>query len=91
MCLVMEEEVRHLAGERHQQHEGRCPSVGSGRWLLRDRWAERADPEDAAANEREARTTTGKLRVIPAQRAFATRGLGQDDARPLDPELWGGG
>jgi putative transposase len=23
MSLVMEEEVRHLAGERHQQHEGR--------------------------------------------------------------------
>ena len=23
MGLVMEEEVRHLAGERHQQHEGR--------------------------------------------------------------------
>jgi hypothetical protein len=24
MQTVMEEEVRHLAGERHQQHEGRC-------------------------------------------------------------------
>ena len=28
MGLVMEEEVRHLAGERHQQHEGR-------RWMAR--------------------------------------------------------
>ena len=53
MSLVMEEEVRHLAGERHQQHEGRrAHRWGRGRWLLRDRWAESADSENAAANQR---------------------------------------
>jgi hypothetical protein len=36
MLVVMEEEVRNLAGERHQQHEGAAgASLVPGRWLLR--------------------------------------------------------
>ena len=54
MNLVMNEEVRHLAGERHQQHEGRR----AHRWAKRTAtawWmARRTDPEDAAANQRQA-------------------------------------
>jgi hypothetical protein len=53
MSLVMEEEVRHLAGERSPAARGPArPSLGSGGWLLRDRWAESADPENATAEER---------------------------------------
>ena len=49
MQAVMEEEVRHLAGERHEQHEGRrAQSLGQRRRLLRGGWAEGADPADAA-------------------------------------------
>ena len=45
MNLVMEEEVRHLAGERHEQHEGRPPRtpLGQRRRLLRGGRPEGAD------------------------------------------------
>jgi hypothetical protein len=34
MSLVMEEEVRHLAGERHQQHEDRKHTAGAKRMAI---------------------------------------------------------
>ena len=52
MSLVMKEEVRHVAGERTSTRGAARPSLGSGGWLLRDRWAEGADSENATADER---------------------------------------
>ena len=53
MHLVMDEEVKSLAGERHQQHEGRrAHRWGKGRRLLRGGRAEGADPQDAASHAR---------------------------------------
>ena len=54
MQTVMEEEVRQLAGERYQQHEGRR----AHRWGKEDGYcvvdgAESADPENAAGNPRQ--------------------------------------
>jgi hypothetical protein len=48
MGLVMEEEVRHLAGERHEQHPARLP-LGKRSRLLRGGRAEGGDPENASA------------------------------------------
>src|SRR5947209_4010102 len=51
MHLVMEEEVKSLAGERHEQHEGRgAHRLGERGRLLRGGWPEGADPEDPASH-----------------------------------------
>src|SRR5271157_900707 len=71
MNLVMEEEVRHLAGERHQQH----PERRAHRWGKEDGYC----------------VVAGQLRVVPAQWTDGTRGMGQDDARAVDAQLWSGG
>ena len=88
MNLVMEEEVRHLAGERHQQHPARrAHSLGERRRLLRGGRAEGADPQNSFAQSGASRATAGQLRVIPAQWTDGTRGVGQDDARLVDTQL----
>ena len=72
MHLVMDEEVKSLAGERHQQHEATPrASLGQRGRLLRGGWPEGADPADAIAQRRQSRTALGELRTVSAQRAFA--------------------
>ena len=92
MKLVMEEEVRHLAGERHQQHEGRR----AHRWGKEDGYCvvdgqKVPIRKNAAAHAGESRATAGQLRTVPAQRADAGGRVGQDDARTFDAQLRRGG
>src|SRR5271157_1250698 len=65
--------------------------LGKRSRLLRGGRAEGADPENASAQPGTSRATAGQLRVVPAQRADGTRGVGQGDARADDAQLWGGG
>ena len=92
MSLVMEEEVRHLAGERHEQHPARRAH----------RWGKEAGycvvdgqkvpiQRTASAQSGKSRATAGQLRTVPTQWTDGTRGMGQDDARAIDAQLWRGG
>ena len=91
MNLVMEEEVRHLAGERHQQH----PERRAHRWGKENGYCvvdgQKVPLRRTRLRSRKSRATAGQLRVVPAQCADGTRGLGQDDARAVDAQLWSGG
>jgi putative transposase len=92
MNLVMEEEVRHLAGERHQQHSARR----AHRWGKEDGYCV-VDGQKVPIRRTRLRspehreTTAGRLRVVPAQCAAGARGMGQDDARAVDAQLRRGG
>ena len=62
MNLVMEEEVRQLAGERQQQPLGPPrPPLGEGSGLLRGGRAEGADPQNPSAEPAEPRAAARKL------------------------------
>ena len=74
MNLVMEEEVRHLAGERHQQHERRR----AHRWGKEDGYCVVDGQKVPIRRTRlrspeQSRTTAGQLRTVPAQRAAGAR------------------
>ena len=88
MSLVMEEEVRHFAEERHERIPlgeltagGRKPVTRGGRG--------RCDP--ANGSTRKIASAAGQLRDVPAQWADGTRGMGQADARVIDAQLRSGG
>src|SRR5271157_5748671 len=66
-------------------------SLGERRRLMRSGWAEGADSENPSAQPGPSRATAGQLRVVPAQWTDGTRGMGQDDARAVDAQLWSGG
>ena len=76
MNLVMEEEVRHLAGERHQQHPAARPPLGERGRLLCGGRAEGADSENPFAQPGKSRATAGQLRVVPAQCAAGSTRCG---------------
>src|SRR2546428_10057352 len=85
MNLVMEEEVRHLAGERHQQH----PERRAHRWGKEDGYCVVNGQKVPIRRTRlrsqgKSRATAGQLRVVPAQCAAGARGVGEDDARAVD-------
>ena len=89
MQAVMEEEVRHLAGERHQQHEGRR----AHRWGKEDGYCVVDGQKVPIRRTRlrtaeQARTAFGQLRAVPAQRTDAVGRVGQNDARAFDAQLW---
>src|SRR5208337_2235188 len=66
-------------------------SLGERRRLLRSGWAEGTDSENPSAQPGPSRATAGQLRTVPAQWTDGTRGMGQDDARAVDAQLWSGG
>ncbi len=85
MQAVMEEEVRHRAGgQPPAARRTACASLGQGRWLLRSRRAEGADPSHPVTHRRAARTAVGQLRTVPTQRTHADGRVGQNDARAFD-------
>ena len=91
MSLVMEEEVRHLAGERHGSIPRGALTAGEKKPVTACGRAEGADPENASAQSGKSRATAGQLRTVPTQWTDGTRGMGQDDARAIDAQLWRGG
>ena len=92
MHLVMDEEVKSLAGERHQQHEQRR----AHRWGKEDGYCV-VDGQKVpikrtrlrSGDNREQRL--GSYELFQARRAFAARRLGQDDAGTFDAQLRRGG
>ena len=92
MRLVMEEEVRHVAGERHQQHADRR----AHRWGQEDGYCV-IDGQKVPIRRMRLRTKDkreqrlGSYELFQGKRPSRTRGLGQNDARPLHSELWSGG
>src|SRR5712692_2999141 len=50
-----------------------------------------SDSQNPSGQSGTSRAAAGQLRVVPAQRAAGASGVGQDDARPIDAQLWGGG
>jgi hypothetical protein len=91
MNLVMEEEVRHLAGERHQQHSAGVPTAGEKKTVTAWWTGRRYRFGEPFAQPGTSRTTAGQLRVVPAQCAAGVPGVGQDDARAVDAQLRRGG
>ena len=91
MSLVMEEEVRHLAGERHEQH----PARRAHRWGKEAGYCwwtgRRCRSRERVCAARKIARTAGQLRTVPTQWTDGTRGMGQDDARAIDAQLWRGG
>lgn len=88
MSLVMEEEVRHLAGERHEQHAERR----AHRWGKEDGYCV-IDGQKVPIQRTRLRTKDkreqrlGSYELFQTQWASAAERVGQDDARPLHPEL----
>jgi putative transposase len=82
MHLVMDEEVKSLAGERHQQHEQRR----AHRWGKEDGYCV-VDGQKVPIKRTRLRTgdnreqRLGSYELFQRERAFAARRLGQDDAR----------
>src|ERR1022692_1762696 len=66
-------------------------ALGERKWLLRGGRAEGTDSENPFAQPGPSRATAGQLRTVPAQWTDGTRGMGQDDARAVDAQLWSGG
>src|ERR1039458_8650196 len=66
-------------------------SLGERKRLLRGGRAEGTDSENPFAQPGPSRATAGQLRVVPAQWTDGTHGMGQDDARAVDAQLWSGG
>src|SRR5271165_2342034 len=66
-------------------------SLGERKRLLRGGRAEGTDSENPFAQPGPSRATAGQLRTVPAQWTDGTRGMGQDDARAVDAQLWSGG
>ncbi len=88
MHLVMEEEVKSLAGKRHQQHHGRQ----AHRWGKEDGYCVVDGQKVPIRRTRlrtpdQERTAAGKLRAVSAQRTDASQRVGQDRARTIDPQL----
>ena len=92
MNLVMDEEVRQLAGERHQQHEGRR----AHRWGKEDGYCV-VDGQKVPIRRTRLRTQDKREQRLGSYEMFQRGGplqhgrLGQDDARALDAQLRGGG
>jgi hypothetical protein len=87
MHLVMEEEVRYLAGERHEQHAARR----AHRWGKEDGYCvvdgQKVPIHHPFAQSGKSRATTGQLRTVSAQRTAGARCVGQDDAGSVDAQL----
>src|ERR1022692_3122688 len=92
MSLVMEEEVRHLAGERHEQHPARRAH----------RWGKEAgycvvDGQKVPIQRTRLRTPEhreqrlGSYELFQRKGADGARGVGQADARVVDAQLRRGG
>ena len=91
MNLVMEEEVRHLAGECHQQHSARR----AHRWGKEDGYCV-VDGQKVPIRRTRLRSPENREQRLgsyefPAQCAAGARGVGQDDARAVDAQLRRGG
>ena len=88
MQLIMDNEVRQLAGEHYQRRQARAAlPLGPRARLPRRRWTEGPHSAAAAAQRRRPRTIPGQLCVVPPLRAARRRRLGQAHARALDTEL----
>ena len=82
MDLLMQEEVRELAGERSQRQPERTANRwGSERGYLRGDGAEGSDPAAARADDRRQGSAVRQLRDVPPRRAVDRNGLGEVDAR----------
>src|SRR5437660_11332457 len=88
MMGIMEEEVRHVVGERYAQNRERQNSRGgkeqgycvvNGQKVPIQRGTN-TDPGKAGSE-------AGQLRTIPAPWAVASGGVGQDDAEAMDAEV----
>ena len=77
MSLVMEEEVRHLAGERHQQHEGRR----AHRWGQEDGYCV-IDGQKVPIQRTRLRTKDKREQRLGSYELFQRRG-------PLQQGVWG--
>ena len=84
MQLVMEEEVKSLAGERHEQQEGRR----AHRWGKEDGYCV-VDCQKVPIRRTRQPTgaEAGQLRTVPTGRSDASQRMGQDDARAFDAQL----
>jgi hypothetical protein len=90
MNLVMEEEVRHLAGERHDQHRDRR----AHRWGKEDGYCG-VDGQKVPIRRTRLRNQEKREQRLGSyelfQRSAGTRGVGQDDARSVEAQLRSGG
>ena len=88
MSLLMEEEVRALAGERSQpQPDGMRYSLGQRAWLLRGDGTEGANRAATRSDNGGQRSPVGQLRDVPSRRALDGNGLGEADAGPQHEEI----
>src|ERR1022692_2342242 len=88
MDLLMQEEVRGLAGERSQRPPEREGSpVGHRTWLLRGDGPEGSSPAAASADGRRQRGPIRKLRNVPPRRAADRNRVGAVDARTEHEEI----
>jgi hypothetical protein len=88
MHLVMDEEVKSLAGERHQQHDGRR----AHRWGKENGYCV-MDGQKVPIQKTTAQHIfkRGQTRATAGQLRAAGRRVGQNDARPFDAQLRRGG
>ena len=92
MDLLMQEEVRELAGERSQrQAETDGQPVGQRARLLRGDGAEGSDPAAACAHDRRQGSAVGQLRDVPPRRTADGNRVGEADARAEHEEIRPGG
>src|SRR2546428_3634612 len=92
MSLVMEEEVRHLAGERHEQH----PARRAHRWGKENGYCV-VDGQKVPIQRTRLRSPEnreqrlGSYELFQRRGAVGARGLGQEDGWVVDAQLGSGG